>query len=327
MTTRNLWGEFDNDDRDESIAQNVNFNPIIELGMQNIPEIPITVKSSPIELPKPNLITHTIQLHAYSRQLTAILEQTENAVFEGARLDPMSLPSMPSEPHIHLEHETTPPINFLPKKYCDFSLGKGPIILPFTPESHKRALRQCAAIAIGHVGISTCTNTALSAVSDALDIYMTNMCKLLRIAVDKEASGLKSGFPDVISKVFADLNVGDLHEFYNNRVVRYHAKIKKKCEDLHCQCEALAIGDIAPQLKLEEVPELHFPAALDGAFTPSLEPGFQMLHSLEQEQLQGLELLDAVVTDDIKLEPMEFSHSEPTAKLPTLSPSAKKKRK
>ncbi|KAL0820620.1 hypothetical protein ABMA28_006458 [Loxostege sticticalis] len=326
MSARKLWGEFENDGGDETILQNVNFNPIIELGMQNIPEIPITVKSSPIELPKPNLITHTIQLHAYARQLSAILEQTENAVYEGARLDPMSLPALPPEPVLPLEHEATPPINFLQKQYCDFSLGKGPVIQPFTPESHKRALRQCAAIAIGHVGIPTCTNTALNAVADALDFYMTNMCKLMRTVVDREASGLKSGFPDVTSKVFADLNVGNLHEFYNNRVVKYHAKMKKKCEDLKAQCEALVIGDMAPQLKLEEVPELHFPAALDGAFTPSLEPGFQMLHSLEQEQLQGLELLDTVATDDIKIEPMEFSQPE-TAKIPSLSPSAKKKRK
>lgn len=325
MSTRNLWGEFDDDGNSETVLQTVNFNPIIELGMQNIPEIPITVKSSPIELPKPNLITHTIQLHACSRQLAAILEQTENAVFEGARLAPMSLPPIPPEPVLKLEHEATPPINFLQKKYCDFSLGKGPVILPFTPESHKRALRQCAAIGISHVGVATCTNTALNAVADALDFYMSNMCKLMRTVVDREASGIKSGFPDVMAKVFAELNVGNLHEFYDNRVVKYHAKIKNKCIDLRAQCEALAVGDITPQLKLEEVPELHFPAALD-AYTPSLEPGFQMLHSLEQEQLQGLDLLDTVTTDDIKVEAMEFSQTE-TAKLPLLSPSAKKKRK
>ncbi|CAG9795888.1 unnamed protein product [Diatraea saccharalis] len=326
MSSKKLWGAFENDNGDDAVLQNVNFNPIIELGMQNIPEIPITVKSSPIELPKPNLITHTIQLHSCARQLSAVLEQTENAIFEGARLDPMSLPIIPPDPSLTLKHEATPPINFLQKSYCDFSLGKGPVIQPFTPESHKRALKQCAAIAIGHVGIATCTNTALSAVADALDIYMTNMCKLMRTVVDRETSGLKSGFPDVVSKVFADLNVGNLHEFYNNRVVKYQAKMKKKCEDLRAQCEALAIGDIAPELKLEEVPELHFPAALDGTFTPSLEPGFQMLHSLEQEQLQGLELLDTVTTDDIKIEPMEFTQPE-TTKLPSLSPNAKKKRK
>lgn len=326
MSNRQLWGEFENVENDEAVLQSVNFNPIIELAMQNIPEIPITVKSSPIELPKPNLITHTIQLHAYSRQLNAIIEKTENAVYEGARLDPMSIPSPPPEPVLTVEHEATPPINFLPKVYCDFSLGKGPVILPFTPESHKRALNQCAAIAIGHVGFSSSTHTALTAVADALDIYMTNMCKLMRKVVDQEASGLNSGFPDVISKVFAELNVGNLHSFYENRVIRYHEKIKNKCEDLKNHCEILAIGDIAPQLKLEEVPELHFPAALDGAFTPSLEPGFQMLHSLEQEQLQGLELLD-VVTDDIKVEAMEFSQPE-SVKLPILSPNnAKKKRK
>uniref|UniRef100_A0A2A4JCU2 Bromodomain associated domain-containing protein n=1 Tax=Heliothis virescens TaxID=7102 RepID=A0A2A4JCU2_HELVI len=327
MNSRKHWGEMEDERTDETLLQNVNFNPIIELGMQNIPEISITVKSSPIELPKPNLITHTIQLHAHARQLSAVLEQAENAMFEGARLGPVSLPPQPPEPCLKLEHETKPPINFLEKEYCDFSVGKGPMILPFTPESHKRALRQCAAIALGHVGISTTTNVVLTALADALDIHLTNMCKLLRTVVDKEASGLKSGFPDAISKVFTDLNVGNLHEFYENRVVRYHAMTKKKCDDLKTQCEALAMRDMAPQLKLEEVPELHFPAALDGAFTPSLEPGFQMLHSLEQEQLQGLDLLDSVTPDDIKLEPMEFSQPETTAKLPTLSPSAKKKRK
>ncbi|XP_045502235.1 uncharacterized protein LOC123699350 [Colias croceus] len=326
MSSRILWGEFEEPEPDETVLQSVNFNPIIELGMQNIPEIPITVKSSPIELPKPNLITHTIELHAYARQLSAILEQTENSVFEGARLDALSLPNPPPEPDLINKHVAVPPINFLPKEYCDFSLGKGPVILPFTPESHKRALRQCAAIGIGHVGIPTCTNTALNAVADALDFYLTNICKLMRTVADREAGGLKSGFPDIISKVFADLNVGNLHEFYENRVVRYHSRIKAKCEDLRAQCETLALGDIAPQLKLEEVPELHFPAALDSAFTPSLEPGFQMLHSLEQEQLQGLDLLDTVSTDDIKVESLEFSQPE-TAKMSSLSPNAKKKRK
>lgn len=331
MSSRQLWGEMEEEEYDETLLQNVNFNPIIELGMQNIPEISITVKSSPIDLPIPNLITHTIQLHAYSRQLSTILEQTESALFEGTRLDHMSLPSPPPEPILKTEHEANAPINFLEKLYCNFSLGKGPVILPFTPECHKRAVQQCAAIAIGHVGIPTCTNSALTALSDALDMYMTNFCKLMRTVADKEASGLKSGFPDIISKVLMDLNVGNLHDFYENRVVKYHEKIKNKCEDLRTQCETLAIRDIAPQLKLEEVPELHFPAALDGAFTPSLEPGFQMLHSLEQEQLQGLELLDTVSTEDIKIEPMEFVQSETTAKLPMMSPStsstAKKKRK
>lgn len=331
MSSRKHWGEMEDEQYDETLLQNVNFNPIIELGMQNIPEISITVKSSPVDLPKPNLITHTIQLHAYSRQLSAILEQTGSAVFEGARLDPLSLPMIPPDPIMDIEHEVNAPINFLEKLYCNFSVGRGPVILPFTPESHKRAIRQCAAIAIGHVGVPTCTNSALTALTDALDLYMTNFCKLMRTVTDKEASGMKSGFPDIISKVLMDLNVGNLHEFYENRVVKYHAKTKKRCEELRARCEAFALRDIAPQLKLEEVPELHFPAALDGAFTPSLEPGFQMLHSLEQEQLQGLELLDAVSTEDIKMEPMEFAQPETTAKLPLMSPStssnSKKKRK
>ena len=38
----------------------------------------------------------------------------------------------------------------------------------------------------------------------------------------------------------------------------------------------------------EDIPEIHFPALGDGyaadELQPSLEPGFQMLHSLEQEE-------------------------------------------
>lgn len=327
MSSKKLWGEIEDGENDDSILQNVNFNPIIELGMQNIPEIPITVKSSPIELPEPNLITHTIQLHSYARQLSSILEQSENSLYEGG-IDPMNLPCIPPRPDrtLKLEHEPRPAINFMEKEYCDFSLGKGPVILPFTMESHKRALKQCAAIAIAHVGITTSTNTALNAVADALDIFMTNMTKLLRTVVDREASGIKSGHPDAISKVFADLQVGNLHDFYNNRFIKYHDTVAQRCQELQNECESIAIKDIAPQLKLEEVPELHFPAALDGAFTPSLETGFQMLQNLEQEQLDGLEFIE-IVGQDVKLEPMEFVQPDLTTKPLSLSPSAKKKRK
>jgi hypothetical protein len=38
----------------------------------------------------------------------------------------------------------------------------------------------------------------------------------------------------------------------------------------------------------EDIPEIHFPALGDGysadELQPSLEPGFQMLHSLEQDE-------------------------------------------
>lgn len=323
MASENRWGEFEDDNRSYPAAPTEKFKPIMELGMQNIPELPITVKSSPIELPRENLITHTVQLHGYYRRLSAIMDKAQN---EGTTLDIMSIPSIPPEPLLKMEHVPTTPVNFYEKEYCDFAYGNGPIILPFTPECHQRALRQCAAIALGHIGVVTCTNTALTAVTDALDYYMSNMCKLLRTVVDREASGLTSGFADPISKVFADLNVGNLHDFYQNRVVRYHSKIKNKCLALREQCEKLTVSEVAAHIKLEEVPELHFPAALDGAFTPSLEPGFQMLQSLEQDQLQGLDIVDPVKTENIKIK-TEVADSTETSNMEVFSPTAKKKKK
>lgn len=324
MPNRKLWGELEGDGRQDSI-QNVNFNPIIDLAMQNIPEIPITVKSAPIELPERNLITHTIELHKYYKSLSVRLEQLEIALLSQTRIDTATVPPLPPDPILQLEHEPTPPIRFIEKDFCDFFDGYGPNILPFTPESHQRALKQCAAIAIGHVGFSKCSNTAMTAVADSLDHYMTNMCKSLRSVVDKEAGGTSCGFADPISKVLTELNVGNLHEFYEVRVIEYHKKIKNKCIELKEQCEALIAGSVTPEIKLEEVPELHFPAALDGAFTPSLEPGFQMLQSLEQEQLQGLDLLDGVSVDDIAS--MEYTQPESVPKLASVSPTSTNKKK
>lgn len=320
MSTRNLWGEMEEEADNEMILQSVNFNPIIELGMQNIPEISITVKSSPIMLPEPNLITHTIQLHAYCRQLVSTLEQVEDALAKSTvNQELLTIPNFPPQPEstLELKHAPTPGVNHLPKVYNDFSTGIGPVILPFTPESHKRALKQCAAIALAFVGTSTCTNTALDAVADGLDSFLSKFCKSLRSAVDKQASCLPSGFADAISRVLTDLKVGNLHDFYQESIVDYHLKLKQKCKRLANKIEYLAGKEPPP---LQEVPELHFPAVLDGSFTPSLETGYQMLQNLEQEQLEGLEFIE-IVGQEPKLEPMDYV--QPDA---ALSPNSKKKR-
>lgn len=319
MATRKLWGEMEEEPENEIIHQSVNFNPIIELGMQNIPKISITVKSPPIKLPEPNLITHTIQLHAHHRQLEEAKEQVEEAKRIGSK-DLVTVPCFPPQPEstLTLLHRPTPGVNHLPKVYNDFGTGIGPLIMPFIPESHKRALKQCAAIGLAFTGTTTCTTTVLDAVADALDYFLTKFCKSLRTAVDNKASNLPLGFADPISKVLADLNIQNLKTFYNKRVVDFHSKAKNKSIMLSHELEEIVRKE--PTVQLEEVPELHFPAALDGSFTPSLETGYQMLQNLEQEQLEGLEFME-IVGQEPKLEPIDYV--QPDA---PLSPNPKKKR-
>lgn len=320
MSTTKLWGEMEEETANEAILQSVNFNPIIELGMQNIPEIPITVKTSPIKLPEPSLITHTIQLHTYRRQLESAVEQVEKALAKNTmKQELLTVPNFPPQPETTLKskHEPTPGVNHLSKVYNDFTTGIGPVILPFTPESHKRALKQCAAISLAFVGTTACTSTVLDAVADSLDCFLTKFCKSLRTTVDRNASGLPMGFADTASRVLSDLKLGNLSTFHQESIVDYHLKIKRKCTELSETLENLTRKNETP---LEEVPELHFPAALDGSFTPSLETGYQMLQNLEQEQLEGLEFIE-IVGQEPKLEPMDFV--QPDA---VLSPNSKKQR-
>lgn len=320
MFTNEKWGEYDYNEDQSSYLQNINFSPIIELAMQNLTDTPPVVKPSIVELPIQNLATHTIALQQHSRHLSDILDQA----YDGARINILSLPPIPETPPQSFQHDFRRPIPYMDKEYCDFSRGIGPKVLPLNPSCHQRALKQCAAIALAQIGVLYSTRSVIDNLSDALDHYMRTMTMLMRSIVDREASGISSGFPDVISKVFSELGVTDLHSFYQNRVVKYHNKMLKECQDLSQKCHAMAIPELAPQLKLEDVPELHFPAALSEVFTPSLEPGFQMLHSLEQEELQGLELLDTVSQDDMKIEIVEYTQPEPS---PSMSPRSKKKRK
>lgn len=291
MATK-LWGEFEDDP--ENDQQNVNFNPIIELGMQNIPEIPITVETPPVQLPEPNLFTHTIQLHEYYRELKALPAIIEKGLAENMtpNLVHNTINNFPPQPkNMKLKHNTTPGLNFLPKVFNDFTAGKGPVILPFTNESHQRALKQSAATALAFVGASSCMNSVVEAMADALDVFMSKFCRSLRVAVDRQASNIPSGFPDPLSRVLHDFNLTDLGNWYQNCIVSYNTNLQQKCRDYAEELQVLADVDNDPQ-ELEEVPELHFPAALEGSFTPSLETGFQMLQNLERENLDGYEFME-----------------------------------
>lgn len=288
IETKKMWGEFE--DEPENDQQNVNFNPIIELGMQNIPEISITVKTPPAQLPELNLVTHTIQLHNYYRQLQTIPEVINRALAKNLK-PKLVIHDFPPQPEntLKLKHNRTPGTSHLPKESSDFSAGKGPVILPYTKESHKRALKQCGATALAFLGATACQEQVVETMADALDFFLTKFCQSLRNAVDRKASGQPIGFPDAISRVLHDLNMTDLGNYYQDYVVDYHATVQEKCHKYIAELEILTNESVP--LPLEEVPELHFPAALDGAFTPSLETGFQMLQNLEQENL-GLEFLE-----------------------------------
>jgi len=83
-------------------------------------------------------------------------------------------------------------------------------------------------------------------------------------------------------------------------VLRYYEQVLNKCSSLHDEYSSLAVpvhrsaSDneiISDTVNEEDIPEIHFPALGDGyaadELQPSLEPGFQMLHSLEQEEQIG----------------------------------------
>ncbi|PSN37665.1 hypothetical protein C0J52_05620 [Blattella germanica] len=158
--------------------------------------------------------------------------------------------------------------------------------------------------------ISATSYYILDTLTDIAEEYIQKFTQLLRVTIDQEAMTESTGFADAMERVFHDMGEGSmitLHEFY--------------------QCSTSEIDNE------EDIPEIHFPALGEGysadELQPSLEPGFQMLHSLEQEeQLQNLETEEEINVSDSPNQDLTLQGtSMDSQQTPNPNKSRKKKKK
>uniref|UniRef100_A0A1B6CZM6 Bromodomain associated domain-containing protein n=2 Tax=Clastoptera arizonana TaxID=38151 RepID=A0A1B6CZM6_9HEMI len=194
-------------------------------------------------------------------------------------------------------------------KESAFTLGDTIVLPALGSIVSKDILYKSVAALVAHAGFDSAMECTLQVLVDIVEDYIKRFTSFLRIAVDREEVNGNTGFPDVMERVFFDMRIGsvlEVHKYYQSKVLNRLEEVKISCKrDLETcnklQEKKLYLARKSPdnQLRLkqeivdeEDIPEIHFPAMGDGdgvdELQPSLEPGFQMLHSLEQEvQLQS----------------------------------------
>ncbi|KAJ9580648.1 hypothetical protein L9F63_024171 [Diploptera punctata] len=271
-----------------------------------------------------SIVLHTIQLIQHHKTLQGLIKMAQEQIEKGNEVDfdgPKSLPSapqIPELPEITQKHGFSYPFRYMEKTFSSFSQGERPPPFILNANIAKCILRKSVATLLAHTGYDKTSHSTLDTLTDVAEEYLQKFTHLLRVTVDQEVMCKSDSFPDAMERVFYDMGIGSmtvLHEFYQRRVLRYHKRMLEICNVLQEEYAGLSLPVLRPATEEiircgpseveneEDIPEIHFPALGEGysadELQPSLEPGFQMLHSLEQEeQLQNLETEEEINVSD-----------------------------
>lgn len=171
------------------------------------------------------------------------------------------------------------------------------IIHHLTPQTARNVLKHAVTILLAHVGFENASDIAIETLVDVADHFLRRMTLLLKVATEQR----DHGFPDAVERVLLETGVGGvtaLHDYYQEYVLKFEENMKKKVEDT-MERQRMMQNEAASKLKFEELDEFgnvyrEVPTLqlLDPemGFPPSLDAGFQMLYSLEQDQLNSMEV-------------------------------------
>ncbi|XP_022106609.1 STAGA complex 65 subunit gamma-like isoform X2 [Acanthaster planci] len=177
----------------------------------------------------------------------------------------------------------------------------------------RKLRRRAVATICAHAGYEMSQDSATETLNEILHEYLTMVCKLLRVAVDREALKSCTGFQDVLSQVLQEIGVGDietLFRFWKVRIKDYHASIQRRNTQLREQHDRLKNpSDVAvssesksPRFKEEPFIDIQFPESEQDFEVPPDVPE-QPNQPLNLQSLNAMELEDqtrvtATMTED-----------------------------
>ncbi|XP_033348996.1 STAGA complex 65 subunit gamma-like isoform X2 [Bombus vosnesenskii] len=191
-----------------------------------------------------------------------------------------------------------------------------------TPETARSILKHAVITLLAHIGFEKSSNIAIETLTDIANHFLRRMTLLMKAAYEQR----DHGFPDILERVLVETGIGGvaaLHDYYQEYVLKFEDNMKKKVEAM-MEKQRMVLDEAANKLQFEELDEFgnvyrEVPTLqlLDPemGFPPSLDAGFQMLYSLEQDELNNLE---------VEEEEVNVSDSPNTGQRPDVSSEKKK---
>lgn len=227
-----------------------------------------------IQLPMGNLhVLNTINLHQQLRMMD-----------EGMVLGLESQDSQEVK-------ESQSSFHFLPVQKKRTAFKDSSTVNYLTPETVRHLLRHTVIVLLAHIGFEKSSDIAIETLTDVIDHFLRRMTLLMKVAYEQK----DHGFPDTVERVLLETGVGGvaaLHNYYQEYVLRFEENMKKKVEEM-MEKQRMVLDEAANKLQFEEMDEFgnvyrEVPTLqlLDPemGFPPSLDAGFQMLYSLEQDE-------------------------------------------
>ncbi|XP_029678663.1 STAGA complex 65 subunit gamma-like isoform X1 [Formica exsecta] len=247
-----------------------------------------------LQLPMGNLhILNTINFHQQLRTME-----------EGTMLGNMTvIGSQDSKEKVH----STNLFHFLPHQPKGNALEDYSSVHHLMPQTARNLLRYAVTVLLAHIGFENSSDIAIETLTDVADHFLRRMTLLLKAATEQK----DHGFPDAVERVLLETGMGGvaaLHDYYQEYVIKFEDNIRKQVEEtmerqrqleLNTCSTKMVLDEATSKLQFEEldefgnvyreVPTLQLLDPEKG-FPPSLDAGFQMLYSLEQDELNSMEV-------------------------------------
>lgn len=179
--------------------------------------------------------------------------------------------------------------HFLPyESNRDKTFKDGSTVHYLTPKSTRNLLRHSVTTSLAHIGFENSSDVAVETLTDVADHFLRRMTLLLKAATEHK----DHGFPDAVERVLLETGVGGvsaLHDYYQEYVLKFEENTRRKVEET-MEKQRMVLDEAASKLQFEELDEFGSDVPTlqlldpEMGFPPSLDAGFQMLYSLEQDE-------------------------------------------
>ncbi|XP_076288496.1 uncharacterized protein LOC143212989 isoform X4 [Lasioglossum baleicum] len=237
-----------------------------------------------IQLPMGNLhVLNTINFHQQLRMMEEGMVLGNMTTIEAQKLQDVK--------------ETQSSFQFLPVQKERSAFKDSSTVHYLTPETTRAILRHAVTVLLAHIGFEKSSDIAIETLTDIADHFLRRMTLLMKAAYEQK----DHQFLDIVERVLLETGIGGvaaLHDYYQEYVLKFEENMRKKAETM-MEKQRMVLDEAANKLQFEELDEFgnvyrEVPTLqlLDPemGFPPSLDAGFQMLYSLEQDELNSLEV-------------------------------------